>query len=175
MKKQLTIYIESKDCGGDDICHTDVKTYKRTLASIYFLEDEDGQDFHYNICWGNGAWDEEQFKEELDAVRYVCKECGLLDEYKSLPLRYGYYCNSEAGFIRFGGQGTIDLAKKRVVQIDQDLQVILLDGQEIGSYSWFEGNPINFAYDNESGEHIDDFADTVEEIKERLESIFNEE
>ena len=173
MKKQLIIYIESKDAGGDDVCHTDVKTYKETLASIYFLEDEDGHDFHYCVYWGNGAWDDKLFKNELDAVRYVCKECGLMDNYKSLPLRYGYYCNSESGFIRF--DGPIDLAKKRVIQIDQDHQVILLDGQEIGSYSWFEGNPINFAYEDESGEHIDDVAHDVSIIKQRLEAVFNGE
>lgn len=110
MKKQLKITLESRDNRGYDVSHTDVTTYKGTLASIYFLEDEDGHDFHYCIEWNNGAWAEKRFKEELDAVCYVCKECGLMDNYKRLPLHYGNYWNSEAGFISFGGQGTIDLA-----------------------------------------------------------------
>jgi len=110
MKKQLRITLESRDNRGHDVSHTDVTTYKGTLASIYFLEDEDGQDFHYCICWDRGSWAEEQFKEELDAVCFVCKECGLMDKYEHLPLHYGNYWNSEVGFIRFDGQGTIDLA-----------------------------------------------------------------
>lgn len=109
MKKQLKITLESRDNRGYDVSHTDVTTYKGTLASIYFLEDEDGHDFHYCILWGLGAWDEEMFKTELEAVHHVCKQCGLLEKYDSLPLRYGMYWNSEDGAVRF--DKPIDLCK----------------------------------------------------------------
>lgn len=98
-RKQITVYLNTKDFGGDDIAHTEVSTYKRSLADIYFLEDEDGKDFHYCIHWGNQAWDENMFEEELDAVRYVCREEGLCDKYGRIRLRLGYYANSDAGAI----------------------------------------------------------------------------
>jgi len=101
MAKKLTITLESRDGRGDDISHTDVTTYKNTLASIYFLEDEDGKDLHYCIQWNGYAWDEETFKTELEAVHHVCKQCGLMDKYDHLPLRYGMYWNSEEGFVKF--------------------------------------------------------------------------
>lgn len=109
MAKKLTITLESRDGRGDDVSHTDVTTYNDTLASIYFLEDEDGHDFHYNILWDVAGWDEEIFKTELEAVHHVCKQCGLMDKYDSLPLRYGNYWNSEDGFVKF--DKPIDLCK----------------------------------------------------------------
>ena len=102
-KRQITVYINTKDNGGDDLQHTEVKTYHETLASIYFLEDEDGHGFHYCIAWGwePATFDAKVFDTELEALRYVCHRSGLADKYDYIRLRQGYYANSEAGAITY--------------------------------------------------------------------------
>lgn len=107
MAKKLTIRVESRE-GTDGVSCTEVRTYNDTLARIYFLEDEDGHGFHYCIQWDWG-WDENEFTTELAAVAYICDKCGFMAKYDSLPLRYGYYSNSEDGAIRFDKD--IDLRK----------------------------------------------------------------
>lgn len=112
-RKQITVYINTKDNGGDDIAHTEVSTYKESLADIYFLEDKDGDDFHYCVAWGWGptTFDGEQFDTELEALRHVCRKAGLTDRYKTIRLCHGYYANSERGAITFDGNESINLAE----------------------------------------------------------------
>jgi hypothetical protein len=99
-RKEITVYLNSRDGA------TVLSTYKRELAEIYFLEDDDCKGFSYHIHYGSSCWDEKTFKNEIDAVKYICK--GLLDsKYDSIRLRYGNYSNSEVGFVRGWENGVI--------------------------------------------------------------------
>ena len=105
-RKQITVYLNSKDDMWGD--RSVLTTYKHDLADIYFLEDEDGHDFHYCINWGwNGYdWDECRFKTETEAIKYVCQK-KLADKYESIRLRCGQYWNSENGAVTGCQDGTM--------------------------------------------------------------------
>jgi hypothetical protein len=107
-RKKITVMVESKD-DAFGTPRTIVRTYNQVLGEIYFLED-DNYDFKYFVVkyCNPTSFYEESFDTELEAVKFICQEEGLTGKYESIPLRYGFYANSESGAISF--QKPIDLA-----------------------------------------------------------------
>jgi hypothetical protein len=97
-RKQITVRIESRE-DHDEITYTRVSIYNSHLADIYFLEEPEG--YRYCIDYGYGCWDRETYETELDAVRRVVRHYGLNGSYHNIPVRMGYYCNSESGAITY--------------------------------------------------------------------------
>lgn len=95
-RKQITIRIESRE-DRDQLTYTRVSIYNSHLADIYFLEEREG--YRYCIDYGFGCWDREHFETELEAVRRIVGHYGLKGSYQNIPVRMGYYCNSESGAI----------------------------------------------------------------------------
>lgn len=102
-RKQITLYLYTR-CENEvsDIDHTVVRTYKKELAEIYFL-DEGKEGFRYNVCWDGYAWSEPTFETEMEALRFICEVTGLKEQYETIRLRYGFrygdYTNSEWGAV----------------------------------------------------------------------------
>lgn len=105
MEKKLRITLVVKTITDDDgLSYTRVSSIKRgVMACIYFLEDADkGYQFRYTIELPSGAWMNETFETEKEAVKAVADYFHLHEQYKCVMIKLVGYTNSERGAMCWG-------------------------------------------------------------------------